>query len=42
MLLVDLVAGAMVTAGAATVIGIIWIVLTRSEERKREERRDGR
>ena len=42
MLLVDLIAGAMVTAGAATVIGIIGIVLTQSEEREREERRDGR
>ena len=34
MLLVDLIAGAMVTAGAATVIGIIGIVLTRGEERE--------
>ena len=42
MLLVDLIAGAMVTTGAATVIGIIGIVLTRSEERESEERRDGR
>lgn len=37
MLLVDLIAGAMVTAGAATVIGIIGIVLTRTEERDEKE-----
>ena len=41
MLLVDLIAGAMVTAGAATVIGIIGIVLTRTEEmEERHERED--
>jgi hypothetical protein len=41
MLLVDLIAGAMVTAGAATVIGIIGIVLTRTEKmEERHERED--
>ena len=43
MLLVDLVAGALVTTGAALLlVGGIGLVLTRSEEREQEERRDGR
>ena len=43
MQLVDLVAGAMVTTGAALMlISGIGLVLTRSEERESEERRDGR
>jgi hypothetical protein len=43
VLLVDLVAGALVTTGAALLlVGGIGLVLTRSEEREQEERRDGR
>jgi hypothetical protein len=43
VLLVDLVAGAMVTTGASLLlVGVIGLALTRSEEREREERRDGR
>jgi hypothetical protein len=42
MLLVDLIAGAMVTTGASLVLILgIGLVLTRSEERERVERRDG-
>ena len=38
MLLVDLVAGAMVTTGASMLlVGVIGLVLTRSEERAEKE-----
>jgi len=38
VLLVDLLAGAMVTTGASLMlIGVIGLVLTRSEERKEKE-----
>ena len=40
MLLVDLLAGAMVTTGASLmVVGVIGLVLTRAEERK--QKKDG-
>ena len=38
MLLVDLLAGAMVTTGASLMlVGVIGLVLTRAEERKQKE-----
>lgn len=40
MLLVDLLAGAMVTTGASLMlIGVIGLVLTRAEEREEEDDR---
>lgn len=43
MLLVDLLAGAMVTTGASLMlIGVIGLVLTRTEERKQKEDGDDR